>query len=293
MEIRLAGLLWRLTFEDRVAEDACAVRYEPWTSASDLRVLRAIDLVVGTAHFIPPVLPRGDEPSDVVVDRAGEHFQLRRLDLDGSLDLTAGRGRLSFAGTAGAIQSFLRVACACVLAPLGGVLVHASSVVRGGRAFMFVGASGAGKTTVARLSAPSRVLSDEVSASCLLGRTYACHATPFWGDLADNRDDVGRDEGGRPVPLREGPAAAPLAGILFPVQDTTDSVVSVSQGRAFASCLRETFSFCDDADATRAIASSWGGDRLAGCGGRAAFPKDRSVLGHIEKWASRRDLGRP
>jgi hypothetical protein len=288
MEIRLAGLLWRLTFEDRDAADACAARYQPWAIPSDVRVLRTIDLVVGAASFVPPVLPAGEEPSEVRVQRAGETFHLRRLDIDGSLDLEAGRGRLLFAGTPGALQSFLRVACALVLAPLGGVLVHASSIVRRERAFLFVGVSGAGKTTIARLSAPSRALSDEVSAVIPIGDgAYACHATPFWGDLADDRDDAGRDEEGRPVPLREGPAASPLARILFPVQDTQDCVVPVGEGRAFATVLREAFSFGDDEPTMRAITASCGEIVSRVPAGELHFRKTPAFWTCIEEWVSR------
>ncbi len=143
-----------------------------------------------------------------------------------------------------------------LLAPLGGILVHSCSVLRGDRAFLFVGESGAGKTTIARLSAPSLILSDEVSAilpAGPAGDSYACHATPFWGDLAD-----GLDEEGRRVTLREQPAAAPLARILFPRKDTRDAVMPVSSSYAFMELAREAFAFGEDDEAATAISATCG-----------------------------------
>jgi hypothetical protein len=92
----------------------------------------------------------------------------------------------------------------------GGVLLHASSVVSNGRAFAFVGPSGAGKTTMARLAAPRAVLSDEVTALRPRGSrpgdstrkpAFDCFPTPFWGDM----------------PRERAGSAAPLALIGFPV----------------------------------------------------------------------------
>ncbi len=45
----------------------------------------------------------------------------------------------------------------------GGLLLHAAGVVRGGRAHIFFGPSGAGKTTVTRLSPRDVVLSDDLT----------------------------------------------------------------------------------------------------------------------------------
>ena len=45
-----------------------------------------------------------------------------------------------------------------ILARDGGFLVHAASAVRNGRAFLFAGVSGAGKTTIWRLAPPDVAL---------------------------------------------------------------------------------------------------------------------------------------
>src|SRR6202020_755692 len=98
--------------------------------------------------------------------------------------------------------------CSYALLERGGLLLHASSVLSKGRAYAFVGPSGAGKTTMARLAAPRPVLSDEVTAlrpSASSGAPFDCFPTPFWGDMV-------RERAGPP---------APLALIGFPVHATS------------------------------------------------------------------------
>jgi hypothetical protein len=190
----------------------------------------------------------------VSLERRGNVVRVQRVDFRGTVDLDAGRVEMAFAGIGGA-QSFLRIACSVLLAPLGGVLFHSSSVVRNDKAFLFVGESGAGKTTIARLSSPSLILSDEVSAIVPAGPGmtdgYMCHATPFWGDLADGLDDEGRK-----VVLREQPAAAPLERIFFPRKDTRDAVIPVLPFATFLELTREAFAFGDDAPTMDAITAT-------------------------------------
>jgi ABC-type iron transport system FetAB ATPase subunit len=58
----------------------------------------------------------------------------------------------------------LRILHTLLLAAEGGFLVHAASAVRNGRAFLFAGLSGAGKTTIAGLAPPdATLLTDEIS----------------------------------------------------------------------------------------------------------------------------------
>ena len=63
-----------------------------------------------------------------------------------------------------AIDAVLRILHSLILAREGGFLVHAASAIRNGRAFLFAGVSGAGKTTICRLAPPDvALLTDEVS----------------------------------------------------------------------------------------------------------------------------------
>jgi ABC-type multidrug transport system ATPase subunit len=55
------------------------------------------------------------------------------------------------------LDSVLRILHTLLLAREGGFLLHASSAIRNGSAFLFSGVSGAGKTTMARLAPPDVV----------------------------------------------------------------------------------------------------------------------------------------
>lgn len=84
-----------------------------------------------------------------------------------------------------AVDSFLRTIVALVLPQQGGVLIHASAVRYAERGYVFVGRSGAGKTTVARLLADrAEVLSDELVALRRMPNEWRVYGTPFWGDFA-------------------------------------------------------------------------------------------------------------
>src|SRR3989442_10074637 len=81
-----------------------------------------------------------------------------------------------------------------------GLVLHAASLIRRGRAHLFCGPSGSGKTTVARLSPDATLLSDELSIVRIFDKRARCYGTPFSGELARAGED----------------RAAPLGGVLLP-----------------------------------------------------------------------------
>ena len=96
-------------------------------------------------------------------------------------------------------DTFLRIVYSFALIEAHGLVIHAASLVRNGRAFLFCGRSGSGKTTIARLSQHATLLSDELSIVRITDHRVRCYGTPFWGDLARAGED----------------RAAPLVGIYF------------------------------------------------------------------------------
>jgi len=62
-------------------------------------------------------------------------------------------------------------------------LLHAATVVRGGKAYVFTGRSGAGKSTVASLSPAGTVLTDEISLLRFEDGEWRAYGTPFWGEF--------------------------------------------------------------------------------------------------------------
>jgi hypothetical protein len=74
-----------------------------------------------------------------------------------------------------------RLLCGFLLLQEGGLLLHASAVVARGRAWVFSGPSGAGKTTIAGLAGARRVLNDETVALRPGAAGWTACATPFYG----------------------------------------------------------------------------------------------------------------
>lgn len=99
--------------------------------------------------------------------------------------LVLGPSRADFHGVRHeyALDSLLRILLTVVLLPRRGFLLHAASVVRDGRAYIFVGRSGAGKSTVASLSTPGSVLTDEISLVRFSDGCWHAFGTPFWGEF--------------------------------------------------------------------------------------------------------------
>jgi len=82
-----------------------------------------------------------------------------------------------------ALDSLLRILLTVVLLPRRGFLLHAASIVRDGRAYIFMGRSGAGKSTVASLSPAGSVLTDEISLLRFSEGSWQAYGTPFWGEF--------------------------------------------------------------------------------------------------------------
>ena len=77
------------------------------------------------------------------------------------------------------LENFLRILTASHILESGGFLLHASGVVRAGRAYVFFGPSGSGKTTVTHLSPGDQVLSDDLTLVVRTRGRYEAAGIPF------------------------------------------------------------------------------------------------------------------
>ena len=125
----------------------------------------------------------GDE--DVSVTCNAGVWLLERGDFRAEWNPETARGRIQQTRNPFSLDSVLRIVHTLLLAPRGGFLLHASSAIRNGRAFLCSGVSGAGKTTMARLAPPdAALLTDEISYVLPEGDRYFAQGTPFYGELA-------------------------------------------------------------------------------------------------------------
>jgi hypothetical protein len=108
-------------------------------------------------------------------------------------------------------QNVLRLIYFLEFMECGGLLFHASSVVRHGQACVFPGVSGAGKTTIVRHSPGMPILSDEISAVQLgsEGGPARAWGTPFYGEWGQPGERL----------------SAPVKGFFFPVKSDVNRVV--------------------------------------------------------------------
>ena len=149
-----------------------------------------------------PNWPTNVERPEVRFDNGTEQATFAWQDISGEFDLVSGKARMSCTLNPTGLNSFLRFVYSLVLLKEFGFLVHASGLIKDGKGYIFPGKSGAGKTTITRLSLGATLLSDDLPL-VKIGDAPLIFGTPFWGDLAVSGEKT----------------SAPLAGIYFPVKD--------------------------------------------------------------------------
>src|SRR5205085_1975329 len=154
---------------------------------------------------------------DVRVWRESGRWMLTRGDFRAEWDPAARRGRIRQSANPYSIDTVLRIVHSLVLAPQGGFLVHAASAIRMGKAFLFAGVSGAGKTTISRLAPPdATLLTDEISYVRRDGDGYTAYGTPFAGELAKPGENI----------------QAPLGALYLLAQGSTNKIEPVGPAEA-------------------------------------------------------------
>ncbi len=179
-----------------------------------------------------------DEDVEVRRDGGPGLFSVKRVDFAGTVDLTKCSGSVALADPSEfSVDSFLRIAYSLALVEARGLVVHAASLIRNGKAYLFCGPSGSGKTTVARLSPDAVLLSDELSIVRISVGGASCYGTPFWGELARGGEDQ----------------AAPLAGIYFLHKGDRHAVEAIRPRRALERLLPNVLFFAREADLTSQV----------------------------------------
>ena len=125
------------------------------------------------------------------VSRHAGRWLLQRRDFHAEWDPVTRHGSIRQTSNPYSIDAVLRIVHTLVLARQGGFLLHSASAVRTGKAFLFAGVSGAGKTTISRLApADATLLTDEISYVRKLDEGYMAFGTPFTGELAKLGENI-------------------------------------------------------------------------------------------------------
>ena len=187
----------------------------------------------GIRLHVEVVAPMGDgEDDELEVRYTDGRWMINRGDFHAQWDPASNLGCVRQAAYPYAIDAVMRIVHSLVLAKRGGFLVHSASAIRNGRAFLFSGVSGAGKTTISRL-APRDVtlLTDEISYVRRVGEGYQAYGTPFAGDLGRAGENI----------------SAPLAGLYLLVQGRHNHASQIGPADAARRLLRNILFFADDA----------------------------------------------
>lgn len=180
---------------------------------------------------LTPPRTASDPDADVQVTHRAGRWLLTRGDFRAEWEPASRRGWIRQSANPYSIDAVLRIVHTLALARQGGFLLHAASGVRNGKAFLFAGVSGAGKTTIAGL-APRDVtlLTDEISYVRKQGDAYVAFGTPFTGELAKLGENV----------------SAPVEALYLLAKGPENRIAPVSMADAARELLANMLFFAED-----------------------------------------------
>src|SRR5271157_6420538 len=219
--VEIGGIPIALATSDDNFLDLLRQRYDGFLSSSRPEFELEFDLV-----------PAGStSDGDVRVRREGDDWLIERGDFRARWDRRTGRGTVRQNANPYSLDSVLRILHSLILAERGGFLLHAASAICDGRACLFSGVSGAGKTTMTRL-APAEValLTDEISYVRPSEYGYAAFGTPFAGELARAGENC----------------TAPVSALFFLEQGPENRVDELPAAEAVRRLMRNILFFAED-----------------------------------------------
>lgn len=191
----------------------------------------------GRAEFdfdvdLSPTALANPEANVRVTQRAGR-WLLERGDFRAEWEPATRRGSIRQTANPYSIDAVLRIVHTLVLAKQGGFLLHSASAIRNGKAFLFAGVSGAGKTTISRLAPPNAtLLTDEISYVRKHADGYMAYGTPFTGELAKLGEN----------------ASAPVTALYLLAQGPENRIEPVSIADAGRELLANMLFFAEDTE---------------------------------------------
>lgn len=168
-------------------------------------------------------------------------WRLERGDFRATWNQESRQGLIRQTSNPYSIDSVLRITHTLLLAQTGGFLLHASSAVRNGKAYLFSGLSEAGKTTIARLAPPDvALLTDEASYVRRVDNQYLAYGTPFAGELGEPGKNI----------------SAPIAAVYLLDKASENRITSVDPAEAIRRLMRNILFFAHDPKLVRMVFES-------------------------------------
>lgn len=204
-------------------------RYDGFVAESDCA---EIDFNV---DLIPPRIV--DPEADVRVTQRQGRWSMERGDFRAEWAPASRTGWIRQSANPYSIDSVLRIVHTLVLARQGGFLLHSASAIRNGKAFLFAGVSGAGKTTMASLAPQdATLLTDEISYVRSRDAGYLAFGTPFTGELNKSGENV----------------SAPVAALYLLAKGPENRIDPIPPGEAARSLLANLLFFAEDEELVQA-----------------------------------------
>jgi hypothetical protein len=182
-----------------------------------------------------------DPEADLCVTLNSGRWRVERGDFFAEFDPHLKGGRIRQSANPYSIDAIFRILHTLLLAKEGGFLLHAASAIRNGKAFVFAGVSGAGKTTIASLAPPdATLLTDEISYIRKEGYRYIAFGTPFTGELGKPGENV----------------SAPIAALYLLEKGPQNHIASVTGAEASRAVLSNVLFFAEDQELVRSVFES-------------------------------------
>jgi hypothetical protein len=225
--VRIGDIAIALRTDNQRFLEALSQRYAGFQSSSQPDVILDLDLTDNGPVSDNDVRVR----RDVDANANANEWLFERGDFRARWDPLTGRGHVRQNSNPYALDSVLRILHSLVLTARGGFLLHAASAICDGRAYLFSGVSGAGKTTITRL-APDFVtlLTDEISYVRLSPGGYLAHGTPFAGELAKAGENT----------------VAPVSALFFLEKGPDNRVDELHPAEAVRRLMRNILFFAED-----------------------------------------------
>jgi hypothetical protein len=228
--VEIGGIAISLATSDAVFYELLLRRYEDFLSPTPAEFALEFEILE----------PRPASDDDVRVRREGEEWVLERGDFSARWDPRTGRGLVRQNANPYSLDSVLRILHSLILAKRGGFLLHAASAICDGRAFLFSGVSGAGKTTMTRIATPDvTLLTDEISyiRPCddrsgvrADANSYRAFGTPFAGELAKAGENT----------------SAQIGALFFLDKGPANRIEELSSAEAVRRLMRNILFFAED-----------------------------------------------
>lgn len=213
----IAGIVVALRLEDTKLYYRIEERYRAFNSE------KIPQFTVNITPLPIPVSPNFMAEVNFHYESDGEKVTFNLPGFYGDIDLSKGNANLYTSSTriVETTDYLLRVIYALIIFKQGGLLFHGAGIIRNSETYLFFGHSGAGKSTVARLSPNDTVINDDLVVLLPQAGKWTVFATPFWN----------------PTQVKPAPVSAPLKGLYRLVQDKTVYLEPLGAGQGLAELI--------------------------------------------------------